>query len=210
MRIPSLVLTAAFVSLTGAQVLHNDPQEHQQQQQKPLLNQQTPGPDSEEQQSPLQNVQSVLLEWLGKAKTYVPPSVVEFGHEILGGDGSRSGESSAPSAGDASPGSGHGSGSGSGSEATPERAEEVKKPVHFTPPPPPKPKRVHRVTSSNWQKLWAPVAVEKGKDAQDVEPEKLEWLVLVTGGNSTCFGGCKRLNSAWKVRNGLIQFNSID
>lgn len=229
MRISSLALTAAtLVSLAGAQApqhQHAPPRppgeeprpQVQQQQQKPFGSHGSSNNDQDQQsQSPLQNAQAALSSWFDKAKAYVPSGVIEFGNEILRGDGgargggsrsrlqasSQSQSQSAPlSAQPPSGGAGPGREEGLEREKNKKHDDQHKKPSQFAPPPPLKPKRMYRVTSANWQRLWAPVAVEKGKDAQDVEPEKLEWLVLVTGGNTTCHGGgCRRLNAAWKVR----------
>ncbi|KAI5308705.1 hypothetical protein KEM55_005064, partial [Ascosphaera atra] len=57
---------------------------------------------------------------------------------------------------------------------------------------PPKPKHVANVNASNWQELFQPV------EAGTTDPEKLEWLLLVTGGNKTCFGRCGKLDRAWE------------
>ncbi|KAI5292532.1 hypothetical protein KEM52_006286 [Ascosphaera acerosa] len=60
------------------------------------------------------------------------------------------------------------------------------------PAAPVKPKHVTEITSENWQEVFKPL------EEPTTDPEKLEWMMLVTGGNKTCFGRCGQLNKAWE------------
>lgn len=58
-------------------------------------------------------------------------------------------------------------------------------------------KNVTALTAENWQELLRPLELEPS--AGEPAAEKRAWLVLVTGGNRSCFGQCALLNKAWEV-----------
>ncbi|KAI5289958.1 hypothetical protein KEM54_002794 [Ascosphaera aggregata] len=64
--------------------------------------------------------------------------------------------------------------------------------VSAKPAPPVKPKHVTEITKDNWQEVFKPL------EAKTSDPEKLEWLMLITGGNKSCFGRCAQLDKAWE------------
>lgn len=54
-------------------------------------------------------------------------------------------------------------------------------------------KNVHMFTVENWLSYLSPSTSDPSKG-----PE--EWMVLVSGGNKSCFGNCVEVERAWNVR----------
>ncbi|KAK4644927.1 hypothetical protein QC763_309260 [Podospora pseudopauciseta] len=78
----------------------------------------------------------------------------------------------------------------SGSAGIPEAADNVQVPIPKPKSKTVEPKKIDTLTLANWKDtLYAPV------HAEATIPE--EWLVLITGGNKTCFGRCDKLDTAF-------------
>ncbi|VBB78135.1 Putative protein of unknown function [Podospora comata] len=78
----------------------------------------------------------------------------------------------------------------SGSAGIPEAADNVQVPIPKPKSKTVEPKKIDTLTLANWKDtLYAPVHTEA------TIPE--EWLVLITGGNKTCFGRCDKLDTAF-------------
>ncbi|KAK4175652.1 hypothetical protein QBC36DRAFT_301816 [Triangularia setosa] len=79
----------------------------------------------------------------------------------------------------------------SGSAGIPEAADNVQVPVNTkSKSKTVQPKKIDTLTLNNWKDtLYGPV------HAEATIPE--EWLVLITGGNKTCFGRCDQLDTAF-------------
>ena len=52
--------------------------------------------------------------------------------------------------------------------------------------------RVHKITHTNYEQKLKPTSQNPADG-----PE--EWMILVTGGNKTCFGRCGDIETAWNV-----------
>lgn len=128
----------------------------------------------QQQQQPLnaQVLQEKVFGWFNQAKSMVPPAVVDSFNNLKNAAAA---------------------GTQAAAVSVASQAAATSPIVSAKPAPPLKPKHVTEVNGENWQELFNPV------QPGTTDPEKLEWLMLVTGGNKSCFGRCSQLNKAWEV-----------
>ncbi|KZZ87261.1 hypothetical protein AAP_05785 [Ascosphaera apis ARSEF 7405] len=127
----------------------------------------------QQQQQPLnaQVLQEKVFGWFNQAKSMVPPAVVDSFNNLKNAAAA---------------------GTQAAAVSVASQAAATSPIVSAKPAPPLKPKHVTEVNGENWQELFNPV------QPGTTDPEKLEWLMLVTGGNKSCFGRCSQLNKAWE------------
>ena len=59
-------------------------------------------------------------------------------------------------------------------------------------------KVVAKFTAENWETLLSPSSVDSS-----LGPE--EWMILVSGGNKTCFGDCGMVEKSWNVSSSSLE-----